>query len=256
MTKFKTSEECQLELVASTIAWDDNEYAHTVDSSWRADWLPVSAARASFGKEDKTGKDEQADRKLLHYLAVHKHVSVFEHNYATFLVECPLFVARQIMRHQSLKFNEVSRRYTSEDIAFWIPDIWRKQADKNKQCSTDEEVSGYVFHEWGKDGVPYDFCHGVDEPAEEVYKGNVAMVLNCYEAMIFAGVCREQARAVLPQSLLTRFYVSGNLRSYWSFLTARCAPDTQKETRIVAERIKEQLVALWPESMGALFNGN
>jgi len=108
---FKTSEECKLKLVAHTSLVESDDWSN-------ADWLPVSAARASFGKEDKTGQDEKADRKLLKFLADHRHVSCFEHNYATFLIECPLFVRSQIMRHASFKFNEVSRRYTSEQIEF------------------------------------------------------------------------------------------------------------------------------------------
>ena len=96
-----------------------------------ARFLPVSAARASFGNEDKTGDDEAADLKLMKYLADHEHLTPFEYNHATFLVECPLFIRSQIMRHRTFAFNEISRRYTSEDIAFWVPEKWRAQSKSN-----------------------------------------------------------------------------------------------------------------------------
>jgi len=232
MTVFKTIEDCRLELVAHTTFPEDG----VEEGGWDiSDWLPVAAARASFAAEDKTGNDKAADRKLLKFLADHRHVSVFEHNYATFLVECPLFVRSQIIRHRSFTFNEMSRRYTSEQIEFWVP-IWlRKQSKSNKQCSSDimsEEES------FGLDSVIYD---------------SLQNSLSAYKTLIANGVCREQARAVLPQSLLTRFYMTGNLRSWWSFLSSRLKEDTQFETRVVAQRIKDKLTNLWPESMNALF---
>jgi thymidylate synthase (FAD) len=239
MVTFKTSGDCRIELVAHTSFPSEGVEQGGWDES---DWLPVSAARASFGKEDKTGNDKVADRKLMKFLADHRHVSCFEHNYATFLVECPLFVRSQIHRHTSFKFNEVSRRYTSEDIAFWIPDKWRAQSKSNKQCSLDEEASGYDV----RTGATYDLG--------ATYKYAVEDAFAAYDALIGGGVSREQARAVLPQSLLTRFFMTGNLRSFWSFLSSRLKPDTQLETRVVAQRIEKELRSLWPESTSALFN--
>lgn len=229
---FKTIHECGLELVAHTTFPDEG----VENGGWdESDWLPVSAARASFGNEDKTGESEEADRKLLKFLADHRHVSCFEHNYATFIVECPLFVRSQIMRHSSFKFNEVSRRYTSEKIEFWIPDKWRAQSKSNKQCSTDTKVEDEDF-------------------AVLRYKRAVCESESAFSDLLkYGGVCREQARTVLPQSLLTRFFMTGNLRSWWSFLSSRLKDDTQYETRVVAGRIRDALFDLWPESMKALF---
>jgi thymidylate synthase (FAD) len=125
---FKTSEEMRCELVAhTTMSVDKDGFLQL------ADYLPVSAARASFGREDKTGDDPKADLKLMKYLADHQHLTPFEYNHATFLVECPLFIRSQIMRHRTFAFNEISRRYTSEDIAFWVPDKWRAQS-KSEQA--------------------------------------------------------------------------------------------------------------------------
>lgn len=243
MTEFKTIHECRLELIANTV-----ERLNRVDGTYdvdEADWLPVSAARASFGKEDKTGEDPEKDLKLLKFLANNRHVSVFEHNYATFLVECPLFVRSQIMRHKSFSFNEVSRRYTSEDISFWIPDKFRKQSKSNKQASTDEEVTDYV-----NVNAVESFATG-EHPKHSYIKHHMFCEQH-YISLLASGVSREQARAVLPQSLLTRFYMSGNLRSWWSFLSSRLKEDTQYETRVVAEKIEKELRNLWPESVKAL----
>ena len=233
---FKTSDECGLELVAHTFVVGKDGHG---DFMGTADFLPVSAARASFGKEDKTGENEKADIKLMKFLADNRHVSVFEHNYATFLIECPLFVRSHIMRHESFQydgdmhFNEMSRRYTSDDIGFWIPDKWRKQSKSNKQASTDDEVES-----------AYELSREYNEACHRA--------LESYDLMLEAGLCREQARAVLPPSLLTRFYMTGNLRSWWSFLSSRQKEDTQYETRVVADRIADKLRTLWPESMNAL----
>lgn len=267
---FKTSEQCQLELVAHTVLASpislggipEKFHDHPVNAYAQeyADWLPVSAARASFSREDKTGEDEKADRKLMKFLADHRHVSCFEHNFATFLVECPMFVRSQIMRHKSFSFNEVSRRYTSEKIEFWIPAhvpdaaevslVWRKQAKSNKQCSTEETVPGNtsIFNQYGY--TTYN-QYGAATVSNQYFTITEACMRN-YEELIKAGVCREQARAVLPQSLLTRFYMSGNLRSWWSFLSSRLKEDTQWETRLVAQRIEKKLREIWPESLNAL----
>lgn len=196
-----------------------------------ADLLPVSAARASFIADDKTGDDIHGDLRLMEYLADHRHVSCFEHNYATMVVECPLFVARQVMRHRSFTFNETSRRYTSEKLDFWVPDKLRKQSKSNKQGSTDEEAE-YPKQAW---------TLIIDE------------LVGIYNDALDAGVCREQARSLLPQSMLTRFYMTGNLRSWWSFLTSRLKDDTQYETRVIAQKMKGHLDRLWPEAMGVLF---
>lgn len=248
---FRTIHDCRLELVANTILADKwfNDYSGELVycDDCDADYLPVSAARASFGKEDCTGEDEAKDRKLMKFLADNRHVSVFEHNYATFLVECPLFVRSQIMRHTSFRFNEVSRRYTSENIEFWIPDkahaeassmelLWRKQSKSNKQGSTDDLFC--IIHQ--------------DEDWDWDYEEEMESAYSHYCSLVYQGVAREQARAVLPQSLLTRFYMTGNLRSWWSFLTSRLKEDTQYETRVVAQRIEKQLRELWPVSMSAL----
>jgi len=223
---FKTIHECGVELKAYTM-----EAGEILGEELDAGYLPVSAARASFIADDKTGENTAKDDKLMKSLADRRHVGCFEHNYATMVVECPLFVARQIMRHRSFTFNETSRRYTSEKLEFWIPDKLRKQSKSNKQGSLDAEVDYEVL----------------------VWKVVANETMDVYNDALSKGVCREQARALLPQSMLTRFYMTGNLRSWWSFLTSRLKDDTQYETRVIAQKMKDHLDRLWPEAMGVLF---
>lgn len=261
---FKTIHDCRVEIVAHTIFPEDGVDEGGWDNS---DWLPVSAARASFGKEDKTGEDEAKDLKLVKYLAEHKHMTPFEYQHATFLVECPLFIRSQIHRHRTFSFNEISRRYTSEQIEFWIPDKWRKQSDSNKQASTSEYlefdyVAGYGESMRGPDTmhIPGGCVTGKERTEREYKRGRGLTymraahleILHLYEDMVSAGICREQARAVLPQSLITRFYMGGNLRNWAHFVKLRKDSHAQAEVRVIAERIEKKLRELWPNSVGAL----
>lgn len=267
---FKTIDECRLELVAHTMEVVEQGATFDGDRFCGADFLPVRAARASFGKEDKTGENPEADLKLMKYLADHEHLTPFEYNHATFLVECPLFVRSQIMRHRTFAFNEVSRRYTSEDIAFWVPDKWRAQSKSNKQASTDDEINfpicpglGGLSHKTLKDHIPTDWSEDGWYGRKKVGRMNTNPAASClaealleahafYFNLIKAGVSREQARAVLPQSLLTRFFMGGILRNWCHFLRLRLASDAQRETQVVAQRIERELRRLWPDAMGCL----
>lgn len=230
--EFKTSEECLLKLVAHTmmVDYDDED----MPARRSASFLPVSAARASFGKEDRTGNDEGADTKLMFFLSREGHTSVFEHQSATFLIECPLFIRSQIMRHRTFSYNEISRRYTSEQIGFWMPSALRKQAPKNKQCS-----EGWLEDE-------------LQTPAALTMKQSALNATGTYSLLLDSGVSREQARAVLPQSLLTRFYMTGNLRNWAHFLKLRLDSHAQPEVQIIAQRIEAELRKLWPLPMDAL----
>lgn len=188
--------------------------------------MPIRAARASFGKQDKTGNDVEADRKLMTYLAKHKHTSCFEHQSATFLIEVPLFIRSQIHRHRTFAYNEISRRYTEENLAFWIPTALRKQSSNNRQASDNDEIVLSV--------------NGMTD----VYK----IALNVYNFLLDKGVAREQARAVLPQALLTQFYMTGNLRNWAHFIKLRTDSHAQYEVQVVANKISEKLSELYPES--------
>lgn len=229
---FKTIEECRLDLIAASVPVYNDVYPID-DLRYDLDYFPASAARVSFGNEDKTGKDVKADRKLMKYLADHEHMTPFEHQSATFLVECPLFIRSQIMRHRTFAYNEISRRYTDENIEFWVPNKWRMQSQSNRQASTDEEVDVGVL------------------PEDEMYAA-VNYSVSVYNAMLEGGVCREQARAILPQSLLTKFYMTGNLRNWSHFVRLRKDAHAQKEVQVVARRIDNMLLQLWPNAWGVL----
>lgn len=225
---FKTIEECGLELVCYT-------GANVLELGYKdgsVDFIPASAARASFGKQDKTGENPEADKKLMKFLADNKHMTPFEYQHATFLIECPLFIRSQIHRHRTFSYNEISRRYTSENLEFWKPTTYRGQAKNNKQAS-DGEVADQ------------EFC-------DREYSEAVHIALNIYNSLLSNGVSREQARAVLPQSLLTRFYMGGNLRNWAHFISLRSDNHAQQEVRVIANRIAEELAGLWPESCNAL----
>lgn len=243
---FKTITECDLWLVAHSVLnqpYDDDSL----------DFFPCSAARVSFGMEDKTGQNGAKDIKLMKYLADHEHLSPFEHQSATFLIEVPLFIRSQIMRHRTFAYNEISRRYTDENLEFWVPEFFRKQAASNRQASTDEKVEPFILAPPG-DIEAYEQKYGKIAKTDpvEYYKLRTKYDLGTYEDLLAAGVSREQARAVLPQSLLTKFYMTGNLRNWAHFIRLRVDEHAQYEVRVVAERIRDQLKALWPNATEAL----
>jgi thymidylate synthase (FAD) len=229
---FKTVHEMKCDLVAHTMYMQNPDAVSFEDKYGTASLLPCSAARVSHGKEDKTGEDIQKDIKLMNFLGDHNHLTPFEHQSATFLVECPIFVAREWMRHRTQSFNEISRRYTADDTnVFWIPDEWRKQSVSNRQSS-----------------------HGVvkDDQLNREYKLLCQHALFAYEEMIERGVAREQARAVLPVGSVTKFYVTANLRNWAHWYKLRIAPDAQYEIRVYAERVGKALEELWGEAWKAL----
>ena len=194
----------------------------------------VDSARVSFAKhnhDQETMTDR--DKKLINYLASNLHTSPFEHCSATFILDVPIFVARQIMRHRTFSYNEVSRRYTSEDLSIWSPSKLRSQAEVNRQCSAGEL----------KD----------DEVLQKIYEQAIEASWLAYHKLLEAGVSRELARAVLPQSTMTSFYMTGNLLNWVKFIRLRDDKHAQPETAIVAQQIKAKLFELFPESMKAYF---
>jgi thymidylate synthase (FAD) len=233
---FKTIHDCGLGLVSYSVG------TNMPDVDCLDDMMPVRAARASFGKQDKTGTNQEADIKLMKFLADEGHTSCFEHQSATFLIEVPLFIRSQIHRHRTFSYNEISRRYTAENLEFWVPDTFRGQSKSNKQCSNDEIVEHVKLHP----------ASNSLEDVFHAYSRNAELALNFYESLVASGVAREQARAVLPQSLLTRFYMTGNLRNWQHFIELRRDGHAQYEVQVVANRIADSLRSLWPESCKAL----
>jgi len=211
-----------------------------------SDLTTVNAARVSFGKESewewveagvKAFGEESYQRlsdrdvKLIKYLAKHKHLSPFGHAFASFHVKAPIFVARQLVKHKFLRWNEISRRYVDDEPEFYVPDVWRGRSADKKQ---------------GSDGVV-----NLGDLAEEV-KVETGSAAEMYYYLMEKGVAPEQARMVLPQSTMTEWYWSGSLDAFAAMCKLRCASDTQYESRVVADQISEVMSGLYPVSWSAL----
>jgi len=194
-----------------------------------SDLSVVNAARVSFHKVSATfGK---SDEKLVAYLARHNHWTPFGHTSISLRIKCPLFVARQLGKHQvGLVWNEVSRRYVDEEPEFYYPEIWRKRAENVKQGSSEEEV---VLRHYN----PYD---------------SMLLAVRTYESMLFDGCAPEQARMVLPQNMMTEFIWTGSLAAFTRVCKLRLDSHTQKETQEIAKKISSILEPLYPHSYQAL----
>ena len=191
----------------------------------------VDAARVSFMRDDTAAELVDKDKRLIKFLIDHKHTSPFEHMVVTFRITCPLFVRSQIMRHRTFSYNEVSRRYTSERLQFWKPAEIRSQSSSNLQCS-----DGLLEPKVGGD-------------AKRLISELIDSIAEVYQVLINVGVSREQARAVLPQSTYTEFYMTGNLMNWCKFLRLRLDSHAQPETREIAEAIETILTELYPVTM-------
>ena len=208
----------------------------------------VNAARVSFGKRSEMDtsdvwgppKLKDKDAKLIRYLAKHKHISPFGHCFASFHIKAPVFVARQLVKHKFLRWNEISRRYVDSEPEFYHPTKWRGRSADKKQGSSDTTVEFLRMQGFGEQSV-YDgsFKHQMHS-------------LDLYRDMITAGVAPEQARMVLPQSTMTEWYWSGSLDAFADMCNLRCKSDTQAETRQVAQQIDRKMIELFPVSWDAL----
>lgn len=201
-----------------------------------SDLSVVNAARVSFNKHHEFF--ESGDEKLIRYLAKHKHTSPFNHAFITMRVKAPIFVARQLVKHKFMPWNEVSRRYVDEEPEFFIPDVWRAKADNVKQGSGEaHEEQEPEFSDSFHRVTP--FTLGLDSVC-------------LYNEMIKDGYAAEQARMVLPQNTMTEWIWSGTLGAYCDMLRLRLDPHTQYESRIVAEKIYNLILPLYPVSVKAL----
>ena len=193
----------------------------------------VNAARVSFGKRIK--EMSEGDTKLIRYLAKHNHWSPFGHASVQFRIKAPIFVARQLVKHQvGLTWNEISRRYVEHEPEFYEVDKWRGKPINKKQGSSEEEI------EW-VDGNEEVSTTSLQTEIEALAEYN-------YNWMLRAGVAPEQARMILPQSMMTEWYWSGTLYAFARICNLRCAEDAQYETRIVANLIDKECEQLFPIS--------
>ena len=195
--------------------------------SMGTDLTVVNAARVSFGK--KKEKFEDGDAFLIRYLAKHNHWSPFGHCMLQFHIKAPIFVARQLVKHQiGLVWNEISRRYVDTQPEFYEVDKWRGQPIDKKQGSDGEvEKQGSCAY------------------SKQMVENNARIA---YNDLLNAGVAPEQARMVLPQSLMTEWYWSGSLYAFARVCNLRCAEDSQYETRLIANEIDTQCYQKFPIS--------
>lgn len=201
----------------------------TLINSMGNDETVIHAARVSIvGAEAET---EEGERKgLLNFLMKNRHASPFEHITATFLVECPIFVTREVHRHRTFSYNEVSGRYSVLKPKFYAPNFDRPMTQV------------------GKPGA-YKFEQGTDEQVLEVWKElrfSYQAAWNAYEYMLDQGIAKEVARDCLPVGIFTSFYMTGNLRNWMNFLSLRTSSDALYEIRQLAGRVETQLHKLFP----------
>lgn len=209
----------------------------TLIDAMGSDLTVVNAARVSFGKRSSYNEDSggwtlpEKDVKLIKYLAKHNHISPFGHCFASFHVKAPIFVARQLVKHKFLRWNEISRRYVDDEPEFYVPDVWRGRSEDKKQGSEGTaELNSYAKEQ----ELYYDYCQKM------------------YLQLLDSGVAPEQARMVLPQSTMTEWFWSGSLDAFASMCNLRLKDDTQYETRLVAQQIDKEMLELFPHSWKAL----
>lgn len=196
----------------------------------------VNAARVSFDKESEWVADVETgdvvedanyikDVKLLNYLAKHNHWTPFSHVMITMRETVPIFVARQRFKHMvGFTYNEVSRRYVSDEPSFYVPESWRKAAENKKQGSSDEVVE-LLYSE----GL-------IPEPPSSAYERFIFEATELYNDMIENGIAPEQARMVLPQSMYTSYYTTGSLAAWARAYKLRSDEHSQKEIRDLADQ--------------------
>ena len=219
----------------------------TLIDSMGTDLSVVNAARVSFNKKSMWGHHvpgqgifelKEGDKKLIRYLAKHGHWTPFGHCTLSYHIKAPIFVARQLVKHQvGLVWNEVSRRYVDEDPEFYFPDTWRGKPTDKKQGSSEEEI------------VWLDREYRVGTAVRQSSTG----VGTLYRDMLDVGVAPEQARMVLPQNTYTEWYWTGSMYAFSRVCNLRCKGDTQEETRNIAWEIHDLAKEKFPVSWPALF---
>ena len=197
------------------------------------DLTVVNAARVSYAKTKEQFEDK--DEKLIAFLAKHNHWSPFAHASLQFKIKAPVFVARQLVKHQvGLSWNEVSRRYVDFPPQLYNPDAWRGRPVNSKQGSAGEVK--------------------LNRTLQHLYSTAMEQCKILYNALIGKNIAPEQARMVLPQSMMTEWYWSGSLYAFARICNLRCKPDVQKETRDICEQISECCNKEFPVSWKYLVN--
>ena len=210
----------------------------TLINSMGTDQTVVDAARVSFAKKAENYTEDQ-NEKLIGYLARHNHWTPFGHAQATFHIEAPVFVARQLVKHQvGLVWNEVSRRYVDDTPRFFSPPSWRPRAPDKKQGSDKDDQIMNMRQAW------------------KIYESAIHNVSKTYGILLEMGIAPEQARMVLPQSMMTEWYWTGSLAAWSRVCRLRISDDAQVETERIATDISREMKHLFPISWAALEENN
>jgi len=216
--------------------YDDSLGAVELVDHMGDDLTVVNSARVSFGK--RKGELEEKDKKLIKYLVNNKHTSTLEHNVVTFRFTVPLFVRSQHHRHRTWSYNEISRRYTAENLRFYEPTKFRTQHKSDRQSSNtdniDPELPGYFYLR-----------------ASDKVRAHHVNCLSLYESLLEAGVCREQARGILPQNLYTEYYGTANLNNILKFIGLRLDKHAQWEIRQVAAAVLDIITDIYPATVSS-----
>ena len=206
-----------------------------------SDLTVANAARVSFSKESIWDADDEgtlflknSDAKLIDYLAKHNHWTPFAHCFAQFRIKAPIFVARQLVKHQvGLVWNEESRRYIDSEPEFYLPAVWRSRPDGSiKQGSGGAHPESGVMHEM----------------AEQVTENSLML----YQGLIEKGFAPEQARMLLPLNAMTEWYWSGSIAAFARVCKLRLDPHAQAETAEIAQGISDALAPKFNVSWKAL----
>ena len=210
----------------------------TLINSMGSDQTVVDAARVSFAKTADNYTEAQ-NEKLIQYLARHNHWTPFGHAQATFHIEAPVFVARQLVKHQvGLVWNEVSRRYVDDSPRFFSPSSWRPRSEDKKQGSDKHDIIADMRQAW------------------KIYESAIHDISKTYGTLLEMGVAPEQARMVLPQSMMTEWYWTGSLAAWSRVCRLRISDDAQAETERIAQDISREMRQLFPVSWAALEENN
>ena len=205
-----------------------------------SDLTIVNSARVSFGVQ-KSDLDRR-DRRLVNYLIKHKHTSTLEHNLVTFKFTVPLYIRSQHHRHRTWSYNEISRRYTDKKMRFYEPKKFRTQHESNRQASNAEElINPDISSNIGTTLYP-----SAANYASDAIINHHMRSLELFNNLIDKGVCREQARGVLPQNLYTEYYGTVNLNNLIKFIALRMHEGAQWEIQKVAEACLDIATDLWP----------
>lgn len=227
--------------------YDDNIGKVELVQHMGEDITVVNSARVSFGvqKEELDSKDE----KLINYLIKHRHTSTLEHNIATFRIKVPLFVRSQHHRHRTWSYNEISRRYTDSDIEFYEPTEFRTQHKSNRQASnTEDTINPLVSFKTSQSSNPLILT------ASEAIARHHNESLKFFDKLLDAGVCREQARGVLPQNLYTEYYATANLNNILKFVELRSHEGAQWEIQKLSDSILDIVRHIWPVTVNSFIN--